>query len=154
MYRREFFKRMIQITGLSVAYFNSFFNDQTVLASESNDGPPAAFKETLTRLFGSREITPSRKIKLKAPYIAENGAVVPITISSPLENISKLYILVEDNPSPLNAEFTLSPVLDVFLKARIKMAADSHVVIIAETRDKLLLSTKQRIKVSKGGCGG
>ena len=86
------------------------------------------------------------------PEIAENGAVVPITISSELEQIKRIYIWVEKNPTPLAAEFELDESVAVYITARIKMAESCPVIIIAEQDDRLL-RRQQWVKVMQGGCG-
>lgn len=110
-------------------------------------------KQTLTRLFQIREIIDSDEVTIKAPRTAENGASVPITIKSELEGIEKVYLLVEKNPVPLSAIFQLSPLVDVYIKARIKMAESCDVIAIASDGDRLYRS-KRTIKVTEGGCGG
>lgn len=107
----------------------------------------------LKALFGNKTFTESQEIELKIPLIAENGAIVPVTVSSSLTNVNKLYLLVEKNPVPLAAQFDFSPDLDIFVSARIKMAETCNVLAIAET-DQGLFSKRQLVKVTIGGCGG
>lgn len=107
----------------------------------------------LKALFGNKTLTESEQIELKIPLIAENGAIVPVTVSSSLTNVQKLYLLVEKNPVPLAGQFDFSPDLDIFVSARIKMAETCNVVAIAET-DQGLFSKRQLVKVTIGGCGG
>lgn len=109
--------------------------------------------KTLEHLFGGRAISESNDIELKIPLIAENGAIVPLTISSRLPNVKSIYLLVEKNPVPLAAQFDFSPELEAFVSARIKMAETSLVIAVAET-DQGLFSTRQLVKVTIGGCGG
>ena len=121
-------------------------------AWSANHFSPSPYSEILSRLFNDKTITASDLLTIKLPETAENGAVVPITISSDLDNIQRLYILVEKNPTPLAAEFTLSGELAVYLTARIKMAESCHVVVIAE-QGELLLRNQQWVNVVLGGCG-
>jgi sulfur-oxidizing protein SoxY len=90
------------------------------IRASAKEGLPAdeAFPDTLKRLFGSRAMTATAQI----PQIAENGAVVPLTVSTGLENITAITILVEKNPSPFSARFELSPELEPTVSARLKMA--------------------------------
>jgi len=110
------------------------------------------FNATLSHLFKQQVIIDTDEISLNLPPIAENGAVVPITISSRLENISRIYILVEKNPTPLAAEFTLTPIAELYLTARLKMAESCYVIIIAQQGEQLLRS-RQWVQVMQGGCG-
>ena len=49
----------------------------------------------------------SDKVKLDAPEIAENGAVVPISVSSTLPDVTSIAILVPENPFPLAAAYKI-----------------------------------------------
>lgn len=110
-------------------------------------------EQTLHTLFHDREIIDSDEVTIKAPKTAENGANVPVRIKSDLDNIGKVYLLAEKNPVPLVAEFVLSPAVAVYLKARIKMAESSDIIVIADTGEQLLRASRT-VKVSVGGCGG
>lgn len=98
------------------------------------------------------DIIDTDKIEIKLPKIAEKGIAVPITVSSSLENIQTISILVEKNPIPLVASFRLSAQLDAFVSARLKMAETSDVIVIIETDDGLYRA-KAQVKVIIGGCG-
>lgn len=110
------------------------------------------FNDTLIRLFNNQTISDSDRISLSLPEVAENGEVVPITISSELENIDRVYVLVEKNPTPLAAELELSGAAMVYLTARIKMAESCNVWVIARHGEQLL-KARQWVNVVHGGCG-
>jgi sulfur-oxidizing protein SoxY len=110
------------------------------------------FTTHFQQLFGTRTIIDSEAIQLMLPEIAENGAVVPITISSDLADIQRLYIWVEKNPTPLAAEIAFDASLAVYLTARIKMAESCHVIVIAQQGERLLRNQRW-VKVMQGGCG-
>ena len=78
--------------------------------------------------------------------------MVPVTISSELENIRRLYLLVEKNPTPLAAEFELSSQVLAYVGARIKMAESSYIIVVAE-HESGLLTSRQWVNVVQGGCG-
>ena len=103
--------------------------------------------------IGSEDAIASDKIKLKAPEIAENGAVVPIRVSSTLENIESISLLVEKNPTPLTAQFKMFPGLKPYFKIRVRMGETSKVVAIVKAGGKSY-STSSEVKVTIGGCGG
>ncbi len=120
--------------------------------------PAADFAETqfdaaLKQLTKGKPIAETDKLELTIPEIAENGAVVPVTVSSKLEGILNLAIIAEQNPVPLVIEAQLSPALEPMLSARLKLASTSFVYAIAET-DKVCYSVKKKVKVTIGGCGG
>lgn len=120
--------------------------------------PDAAFEtknedEALKGIFGDRKATPSDKVTLTAPDIAENGAVVPLTVESTLPKVTRIAFVVPDNPFPLAAEFLIPEGSEAYVSNRIKMGKTSSVVAIVESDGKLYSATKQ-VKVTVGGCGG
>ena len=129
------------------------FNPKVVFAAWSaKHFAPGDFTERFEQVFANLPITDSPDIVINLPDSAENGAVVPITISSDLANIQHLYIWVEKNPTPLAAEFELDASLAVFMTARIKMAESCHVIVIAQQGERLLRN-QQWVNVMLGGCG-
>jgi len=109
--------------------------------------------ETLKELFGTDQTTPTDQIKLKLPEIAENGAVVPITISTDLENVESISIVVNNNPRPLAAMFEVLPGTLPDISSRIKMGETSDVMVVVKTNQGIYSASKQ-VKVTIGGCGG
>ena len=107
--------------------------------------------EVLLSLFQQTETTRTKRIHLKIPGIAQDGAVVPMTITSTLAQVDRLVIFVAQNPVPLIAVFELSPSMDVFVRTRIRMADTGHVTVIARANGKLYLTQKQ-VSVVVGGC--
>jgi sulfur-oxidizing protein SoxY len=120
--------------------------------------PEKAFAATeadaaMSTLFGTNEATPSDRITLKVPEIAENGAVVPVTISTTLENVESISIVVTNNPRPLAASFEIPAGTLPDVSSRIKMGETSDVVAVVNT-DAGIYSTSKQVKVTIGGCGG
>ena len=107
----------------------------------------------LADLLGTDQITPSDQISLKAPEIAENGAVVPLKIKTTLENVRSISIVVERNPRPLAATVEILPGTLPEFSSRIKMRETSDVMVVVKT-DSGIYSTSKEIKVTIGGCGG
>ncbi len=113
------------------------------------------YHETIGYLFQGAELIDNHyKIQIyRLPKVAENGANVPIKVVSNFKDITKIYILVQNNPHPLSAEFTLSPAVAAQVSARLKMAKTSNVIVIVEADGKFYRKVKN-VKVAKGGCGG
>jgi len=115
--------------------------------------------DVLKKFFGDRKIEYSH-VKLKTPIIAENGAVVPITIKSdlPMEKdnyVKKIYIFVDKNYHPFTASAELTPANGkAALSLRIKMRKTSNVRVILETNKGKLYGAQKLVKVTIGGCGG
>ena len=109
--------------------------------------------EAMIDLLGTDKTIPSDQITMKAPEIAENGAVVPIRIKTTLENVESISIIVEKNPRPLAATVEILPGTLPEFSSRIKMRETSQVLVVVKT-DSGLYSTSKEIKVTIGGCGG
>jgi sulfur-oxidizing protein SoxY len=109
--------------------------------------------QALKALLGSETTTPSDKIKLKVPEIAENGAVVPVTVSSSLENVESISIIVPNNPRPMAATFEIPPGTLPNISSRIKMGETSDVIAVVKTNNGVY-SKAIEVKVTIGGCGG
>ena len=108
----------------------------------------------LSSALGLPMPTDSKDVGLTAPDIAENGAVVPMTVQTSLPGAKKLLLLVEKNPSPLVAQFMLNPAVDTSFQTRAKMSASCDVYAVAVMDDGKTLFTKKEVKVTLGGCGG
>lgn len=122
--------------------------------------PKAAFEaktpeEAIKALFNAAKLKTSDKIIVKAPDIAENGSVVPIEIDATgLEQvIESITLIVEKNPIPLLAQFTLNALSVPNVSTRIKMADTSDVIAIVKAGGQLY-TAKKEVKVTIGGCGG
>ncbi len=113
----------------------------------------SAASEAMTELFGTDQATDSSAISLTAPEIAENGAVVPITVETTLENVQSVSIVVEKNPRPLAVSFEIPPGTLPNVACRIKMGQTSQVMAVVKT-DSGLFSAAKEVKVTIGGCGG
>jgi len=112
-----------------------------------------AASEALNDLFGTGQTTPSGEITLGAPVIAENGAVVPVSVKTSLQGVESISIVVEKNPRPLAVYFEMSPESLPDVACRIKMGKTSNVMAVVKTSDGLFSATKE-VKVTIGGCGG
>jgi sulfur-oxidizing protein SoxY len=89
---------------------------------------------------------------LETPQIAEDGAVVPITVESRLPNVETILIFVEKNPVPLAARFQFDPSMDAFVSLRIKMNESSDVIAVVKSGDDYF-GARRKVKVVVGGCG-
>ena len=92
-------------------------------------------------------------IQLTAPDIAENGAVVPLVVTSTLPGTDLIAILVEKNPNTLAATFAIPAGTDPFVSTRVKMGETSMVYAAVRANGKWVLASKE-VKVTLGGCGG
>jgi sulfur-oxidizing protein SoxY len=103
--------------------------------------------------IGAGAATPSKDIVIEAPQIAENGAVVPIEISSNLPGTTAIAVVIEKNPFPLAGRFEFKEGALPFVKLNVKMGETSDVRVVAFAGGKQYAATRE-IKVTIGGCGG
>jgi sulfur-oxidizing protein SoxY len=127
------------------------------LAAANDKYPEDAFKQknsddAIKSLYG-KTAEASDKVKLDAPEIAENGAVVPISVSSTLADVTSISILVAENPNALAASYKIPAGTIPNVANRLKMAKTSNVIAVVEAGGKLYSATKE-VKVTVGGCGG
>jgi sulfur-oxidizing protein SoxY len=133
------------------------FGFAPAFAAANDKYPEDAFKQkgdadAIKALYG-KTAEPSEKVKLDAPEIAENGAVVPITVSSTLADVTSISILVAENPNALAASYKIPAGTLPSVASRLKMAKTTNVIAIVEAGGKLYSATKE-VKVTVGGCGG
>ena len=105
------------------------------------------------KAIGGGAIAESKDITLTAPDIAENGAVVPLGVSTGLSGVKHLLLLVEKNPAALVASFQVSEFIEPNFSTRIKMSQTSDVYAVAILADGKAVFIKKEVKVTIGGCG-
>jgi sulfur-oxidizing protein SoxY len=106
------------------------------------------------KALGGTEPTPSKDITFsQTPDIAENGAVVPVGITSTIPNTEAIAILIEKNPNTLAAVFDIPPGTDPIITTRVKMGQSSNIVAVVKADGKYYMAAKE-VKVTLGGCGG
>lgn len=121
--------------------------------------PDAAFAATdLNATFAALGQMPieSAGIIFTTPDIAENGAVVPIKIEvdeAVLPGVSRLYVMVEKNPNPMAAMFSVVEDSKPYIETRVKVAQTCKLYAVAENEEGFFMASKET-KVTLGGCGG
>ncbi|HTI48343.1 MAG TPA: thiosulfate oxidation carrier protein SoxY [Casimicrobiaceae bacterium] len=109
--------------------------------------------DTVKALGGSAPAQSKDIVFVATPDIAENGAVVPIGITSNIPKTESIAILIEKNPNMLSAVFDIPAGTDPALSTRVKMAQTSNVYALVKADGKYYVASKE-IKVTLGGCGG
>ena len=127
-------------------------------AADAAKWPKDAFSQkseaaAIKTLYGGKTSEVSDKVSLDAPEIAENGAVVPISVSTTLPDVTSISIVVSANPFPLAANYTIPAGTAAMVANRLKMAKTSNVIALVEAGGKVYSATKE-VKVTVGGCGG
>jgi len=149
--RRETLKQSAVVAGL-LATTGLF--PRYALAAWNSNAFEAKNVADVMKAFGAGAPTASTAVTLTAPDIAENGAVVPMGVSTALPGIKHMLVLVEKNPSPLVAKFDVTDAVEANFLTRAKMGQSSDVYAVAITNDGKALFAKKEVKVTLGGCGG
>ena len=143
---------LVALTGLG----NLPFGPMPALAAANDKWPEDAFTQkaeadAIKSLYG-KTAEASDKVKLDAPEIAENGAVVPVSVTTTLPDVTSISFLVSENPVVLVASYKIPAGTMPSVANRLKMAKTSNVTAIVEAGGKLYSATKE-VKVTVGGCG-
>ncbi|HUQ75016.1 MAG TPA: thiosulfate oxidation carrier protein SoxY [Burkholderiales bacterium] len=139
--------------ALTAALALALFRPLAALAAWNSEAFGAKTPADALKNIGVGNAAPSKDLRIEAPEIAENGAVVPIEISSAIAGTTALIVLIEKNPFPLTARFDFKDGALPFVKLNVKMGETSDVRVIAEAGGRHYAATKE-IKVTIGGCGG
>jgi sulfur-oxidizing protein SoxY len=126
------------------------FSAQAIAFDRTSPFAAKTFAEAIGALGGVP--TPSALITLDAPVLADNGAAVPITVTSALPGTREILLLVDGNPQPVAARFTIPPGTEAFVATRIRMAGNGTVYAAVRTDDGLYAAARA-IEVTVGGCG-
>lgn len=153
MKRRSFLKGTLAASTATALVAPSAFAKWTEEVFAAGEGDAKGGFDSSMAAVGGDKAEKSDKITIKAPEIAENGMVVPITVSTDIEGASSMYLLIKENPSALAAAFTFSEKAIPSVKSRVKMGKTSDVVAVVKAGDKTYQNTVT-VKVTKGGCGG
>lgn len=129
-----------------------------VPAAETPDPETPVWKKLKSSLFENRPIGDARDVvELLTPARAEDAAIVPVAIRSKLAQrpdryIRRLYLIVDNNPSPLAAKIELTPDSGrADLETRIRIEEYTYVRAVAELSDGALVADARFVKAS-GGC--
>jgi sulfur-oxidizing protein SoxY len=149
------------IGALGVVAAGGFVMGAPATARAQVLGLNESVQETMKRLFGDRPIKDGEAaIKVDFPPIAENGSVVPISVTvdspmTPASYVKNIYIVADKNRIPFVTRVTLAPEAGrAFMGANIRLGETGDLRAIAEQSDGTLLMVKREVKVTVGGCGG
>jgi len=154
MKRRTFLKSSLAVGTVGAAIGLGLLVPRAVLAA----WPKSAFEartvdNALTALTGNAQLAGSNNIHIKAPGIAENGAVVPVSVTTSIPDVESISIIAKKNARPLVASFNLGKGAEGFVATRIKMGQTATIIAVVKAGGKLY-SAGKKVKVTIGGCGG
>ena len=153
MNRRTLLKRTLAVGAVSVAASAGLLTPGSVMAAY----PKKAFEDktvegAMSALLGSSS-TADGEIKIKAPDIAENGSVVPVTVDTGIAGAESITIIAAANGTPMVGSFDLTGGAEGYVSTRIKMGKTGDVIAVVKAGGQLY-SAKKEVKVTIGGCGG
>ncbi len=152
--RRVFLKGSMAAGTVGVAVGAGLLTPQAVVAAWNEKAfQSKTVEDAMANAMGSASASASEAIKIKAPDIAENGAVVPISIATDMSGVESIALLADGNNSPLVATFMLGAGAVPDVSTRIKMGKTSDVIAVVKAGGKLHTARKS-VKVTIGGCGG
>jgi sulfur-oxidizing protein SoxY len=149
--RRQMLQHSSAVLGLMAA---SGFIPSLAQAQAAATPFEAKSLADVVKAYGGSTPVANAEIVLVAADIAENGAVVPLGVSTNLPGVKRLLLLVEKNPNALAASFEVSDAVDASIATRVKMGQSSNVYGVAMMNDGRVLYAQKEVKVTLGGCGG
>jgi len=154
MNRRNFLKNSLMTAVALTTLSGLLIKPKSVFAA----WPKASFDitnldESIKSVYGHNDLSETTKVNLKAPDIAENGAIVPINVKTALKNVESIMIFVENNPQPLSSGYNLTSKSLPIIGTRIKMGNTSKIIAAVKSEGKVFSASKE-VKVTIGGCGG
>ncbi len=152
-FRRHFLKLSACIGALTTAAAIGLLKAGSAWAAPWNKtGFESKAVADVQKSLGAASLIDSKDITITAPDIAENGAIVPIAVTSKIPNTQSIAIIAEKNPFPLAASFDLMAGGEGYVSTRVKMGQTSNVRAIVKAGGQFYTAVKE-VKVTVGGCG-
>ena len=139
--------------GLIAAFGAGFLKPSRALAARNQSAFEAKSAADAMKALGITSPEESKDIVIRAPDIAENGAVVPIDITSNIPGTTRISVFIEKNPFPYTGTFDFSQGAVPFVHLRAKVGESTPVRVVAAAGGRFYTTAKE-VKVTIGGCGG
>ena len=151
--RRTILKRAGAFGVLAMGLVSGLVKSSNAMAAQWNSaGFESKAMADALKALGAGKPVESGDIVIIAPEIAENGAVVPVAVTSRIPNTQQISIIAEKNPRPLMATFDVSNGGEGYVSTRIKMGETSNVWAVVKA-DGNFFAAKKQVKITVGGCG-
>ncbi len=152
-HRRRFLRLLTLLASLGPGWLAAAAARRRALPAAGPSFPVAgSLEQALAAALKGQGWQASDAVRLELPPLAENGAIVPVTVESRLPDTRRILIFAEKNPGPLLAEFQFAPGADAWVSLRLKLNDSGPVLAIAETGSGYF-GTQTVVKVMVGGCG-
>lgn len=147
-------RTFIRLAGATVVTAGGLLKIGNALAAVWNK---SGFESKVTadalKALGVTGAASSKDIVISAPDIAENGAQVPVAITSKIPDTQSISIIADKNPFPLTSTFEFSNGAEGYVSTKLKMGQTSNIIAVVKAGGKFFTASKE-IKVTIGGCGG
>lgn len=162
MERRKFLQGTLSAGAAGFAVTAGIVSPSVVFAAshggeaKSDSADPYEMKEVdaVKKALGVDAAAESADIKIKAPEVAENGAVVPVTVDAKaIDGASEIILITAENQTPLTAVYELGEGTGAKVGCRVKMGKSGDLIAIVKSGDNSFMA-KKAVKVTIGGCGG
>jgi len=148
--RRSFLRRAVAFSGGLLA---GLWLPLTAWAAEwQKNAFEARDSNAVLAALGAQTPGPGQQILLDVPEIADQGASVRIRVMSAIPGTDWIGVLVDKNPAPLAAQFTLSASTEPDIETNVKLSQTSSVRAVVRAGGKYFAVAKE-VKVTAGGCG-
>ena len=152
MKRRLFLRATLAAGTVGVVAGAGLLTPRAVLAAWNEEAFKAeSMGDALKAAMGSDAMTDSAEVKLEAPDNPENGAAVPVEITTTLPGVQSIALLVEKNPKTLSGIFHLGKRAKPHISIRVKVSESSDIIAVLKSEGKLY-TTRKAVKVTIGGC--
>lgn len=151
--RRGALRSVAASGALLAAFAAGVIRPSVAVAARNQAAFEAQTAAEAMRSLGIADAVESKDIHIKAPEIAENGAVVPIEIMSDIAGTQSISVFIEKNPFPYTGTFDVSQGALPFVALRVKVGESSPVRVVVAAGGKYYAAAKE-VKVTIGGCGG
>lgn len=150
--RRSLLKFACNTGALAVAATVGLLKTGQAWAAWNKAGFESKAVADVLKSLGATGASESKDIVITAPDIAENGAVVPIAVTSRIANTQQISIVAEKNPFPLAATFDVAGGGEGYVSTRLKMGQTSDVWAVVKAGGRYYVAKKE-VKITVGGCG-
>lgn len=151
--RRAFLKGAGSAAATAALFAAGLLKPLRALAAYNTAAFTAKSINPALKNLGAAGAQPSNAIILEAPEIAENGARVPLQVTSHIPGTESISILADANPFPLIGTFHFANGTEPYAAVQIKLAKTTHVRVIVKAHGRTYITSKE-VKVTLGGCGG
>jgi len=151
--RRSVLKGVWAVGALASAVAAGLLSPPRALAAWNKNAFEAKSAIDAMRALGVANAEDTKAIEIRAPEIAENGAVVPIDITSNIPGTTAISVFIEKNPFPYAGTFDFSQGAMPYVHLRVKVGESSPVRVVVAAGGKFYTTAKE-VKVTIGGCGG